>query len=113
MFGSFGSSWCGDRLVVKFDRALDQDDPSRTNSVTVTLWPDGMITIDYSEVMSDDLLVGVFDGTHTDDRYLPVQSTYESYFDLGTGIILFDAFGAGPSHAGELTNRTIVFDPGG
>ena len=102
---------CFDRFVVQFQGARDHDVATRSNTATVTLLASGKITIEYSAVQSADILVGVFDGTHSDDRYLAVQDSYASYSSTGSGIILFDAGGPGPIHTGELTNRTIVFEP--
>jgi len=110
--GNYRTAYCGDHQVFFFERLPLPADPAQSSSATVTLWEDGRIVIDYFDVASEDILVGVFDGTHIDDRFLPVQSLYENFTGQGSGIVLFDAFGVGPAHAGELTDRTLVFDPG-
>jgi len=103
---------CSDHFQITYASLQDNDDGSANNSATLSLHPDGTIDVTYGEVLSQDILVGLFDGSHSDDRYLSVQATYSSYATTGTGIILFDSFGSGPSHTGnELTGQTLHFVP--
>ncbi len=98
-----------DRFVIAYSQFQDYDVEAWHNTATVTLYSTGTIVIEYGEVLSEDILVAVFDGTHTDDKYLPLQTIYEDYQSTGTGIILFDYWGEGPGHEGELSGRTITF----
>jgi hypothetical protein len=100
---------CSDRFVVVYTSLQDRDERDWDNTAKVTLLADGSVEIQYGEVLSADILVGVFDGTHTNDQTLSLQSSYADYSSLGTGVILFDDHGAGPTHAGELSNQTITF----
>lgn len=109
--GQMGYEQLGDRFVVDYNQFQDNDDGDWNNSATLSLFPDGTILIEYGLVLSEDILVGVWDGTHIDDRYLGVQSFYERFDTTGSGIILFDDWGEGPTYGGELDNRTIVFSP--
>jgi len=102
---------CDDRFVVTYDQFQDNDDEAWNNTGTATLYANGRIEIEYGTVLSEDILAGVFDGTHADDRYLSIGSEYADYFSTGTGIILMDSWGPGPTHMGELTDQTIVFNP--
>lgn len=102
---------CDDRFVVMYDQFQDNDDEAWNNTGTATLFANGRIEIEYGTVLSEDILAGVFDGTHTDDRYLSIGSEYADYFSTGTGIILMDHVGPGPTHMGELTDQMIVFNP--
>ena len=38
---------------------------SANNSATLSLHPDGTIDVTYGEVLSQDILVGLFDGSHS------------------------------------------------
>ena len=103
---------CGDRFVVRFTALQDNDDSTWANTATVTLITDGTVEISYGDVQSGDILVGVFDGTHTADRTAaaPFASTYSIGTD--TGVVLFDAFESGAAdHRGELDGQTIRFTP--
>lgn len=102
---------CEDRFIVRYTQFQDNDDDTWHNTATATLEANGKITVQYGTVLSQDILVGVFDGTHTDDDYVTVQSSYAGYSTSGTGTILFDDWGAGPTHTGQLSNQTIVFNP--
>ena len=102
---------CSDRFIVRYTQFQDNDDDTRNNTGTITLEASGRITIQYGSVLSQDILAGVFDGSHTDNRYVAVQNSYSAYATTGTGTILFDDWGPGPTHTGQLTNRTIVFNP--
>jgi hypothetical protein len=112
---------CADRFVVvyqQFQQFQSSGTAVENNSATVTLRPDGTIVMDYGTVLSSEIMAGVFDGTHTDDRRpnpgganAVVQAVYNNYSTLGTGTILADSFGAGPSHDGELSGRTVTFSP--
>lgn len=100
-----------DRFVVTYMRFQDHD-ASVDNTASVSLYADGTIVIQYGNVMSKDILVGVFDGTHRNDQYMPVQDTYD-LASIGTGSILFDDSGRGPAYNGEINNRTATFYAGG
>lgn len=100
-----------DRFVATFTQLQDHDNSAWNNTATVTLYPDGTIVIQYGSILSQDILAGVFDGSHSNDQYLPVQSTYD-LATIGTGAILFDDSGQGPAHNGELSNRTLTFYAG-
>lgn len=102
---------CVDRFIVTYTQMQDHSVPTWNNTATATLEVNGKITIEYGAVLSETVLMGVFDGTHTDDQYVTVSNGYSGYATNGTGTILFDSDGAGPPHAGELSNRTITFDP--
>lgn len=97
-----------DRFVVTYTQFQDHDNPVWNNTATVTLYPEGTIVIQYGSVLSQDILVAVFDGSHSYDQYLDVQNTYD-LASIGTGAILFDDSGKGPTHSGELSNMTITF----
>ena len=102
---------CANGFVVRYNQLQDYDEELLNNTATVTLEANGKITFAYGAVLTDDLAVGVWDGTHTDDRYPALANDYSAYSTTGTGTILFDYYGPGPVHAGELTNRTITFNP--
>ncbi len=102
---------CADRFVVRYQQLQDWDEPTWNNSATVTLSADGTITVAYGSVLSQDILVGVFDGTHANDQYVAVQGIYAGYSTVATGTILFDAWGQGPGHVSQLTNRSITYTP--
>jgi hypothetical protein len=102
---------CSDRFIVRYTQLEDNDNAAWNNTATATLEANGRITIVYGTVLSQDILAGVFNGTHTDDRYVAVQNSYTGYASNGTGTILFDDWGPGPTHTGQLSNRTIVFNP--
>ncbi len=99
-----------DRFVITYTEFQDNDDASWNNTATVTLFSNGTFVVDYGIILSEDILVGVFDGTHIDDRFSEVQSIYPNYQTNGTGIILFDDFGSGPTIDGDLNNKTIIFE---
>lgn len=100
---------CEDRFEVTYTDYQDNDEETWNNTATITLYANGTVKIAYGDVASQDILVGIFNGEHTSDQYLSVQDTYTNYPSMGSGIILFDGHGAGPSHAGELSGRTIRF----
>ena len=77
----------------------------------MSLFADGTVTVEYGSVLSEDILVGLFDGTHLSDQYLSVQSSYSGYEALGSGVILFDFHNTATIHAGELNGQTITFSP--
>ena len=95
---------------VAYGALQDFDVEAWTNTATLTLASDGEITVQYGSVGSEDILVGVFDGTHTADSYVAVSSAYDLGAS-GSGVVLFDAHGPGPTHGGQLTGRTIVYSP--
>jgi len=101
---------CSDRFIVYYLGLQDLDVATWNNTATVTLFSDGTITFEYGTVGSRDIMVGIFDGTHVSDDYVSVQTSYTDYA-ASTGTILFDDFGVGPGHTGELSNQTITFDP--
>lgn len=98
-----------DRFVIKYTRFQEHDAANYDNTATVTLYSNGDIVIQYGNVLSKEILMGVFNGNHTSDQYLSVQGTYDNYQSYGSGIILFDDSGKGPAHNGELSNQTITF----
>jgi hypothetical protein len=108
---------CPDRFVVAYRQLQAFEEPTQNNSATVTLSSDGTVVLDYGEVLSSQILAGVFDGSHTDDRFPnpggqteAILSVYEAYSTTGTGTILVDHFGeAGLTHSGELSGRRITF----
>jgi hypothetical protein len=102
---------CSDRFIVRYTQFQDNDNDTWNNTGTITLEASGRVTIQYGSVLSQDILAGVFNGTHTDDRHIAVQNSYSAYATTGTGTILFDDWGPGPTHTGQLTGRTIVFNP--
>ena len=101
---------CSDRFVVHYRDIQDLDVPGWDNSATVVLVADGTVTFEYGDVGSQDILAGLLDGQHTSDDYVTVEDSYSDYAG-SSGTILFDAWGAGPAHAGELSGRTITFNP--
>jgi hypothetical protein len=102
---------CADAFVVTYQQMQDNDDETWNNSATVTLSADGTIRIAYGTVLSEDIMAGVFDGTHTNDQYVALASSYSGYSTSGTGTILFDYWGSGPDHGGELSGQTITYNP--
>jgi hypothetical protein len=100
-----------DRFVIAYEQLQDNDEAEQNNTATVTLYRDGRIVIDYGEVLSTDVLVGVWDGTHTDDRHVGVQSSYSSYATTGTGTVVWDYWGDDDDLEGQLDDRTLTFDP--
>ena len=102
-----------DRFVLTFNQLQDHDNTAFNNSATLTLYGDGGINIAYGTVGSPDILVGVFSGTHSSDSTVGVQSTYANYSSAGSSLVLFDEFGVGPTHNGELNGRTLYFSPTG
>lgn len=101
---------CPDRFILYYRDYPDLDDPTRTNTATLTLFANGTITIEYGAVESSTVLVGVMDGTHRSDQIVAVQDEYLDY-DASSGVVLFDSFGAGTLHDGRLSGRTITFVP--
>jgi hypothetical protein len=102
---------CEDRFIVRYTQFQDNDNDTWNNTATATLEANGKITIQYGTVLSQDILAGIFDGSHTGDDYVTVQSSYSGYSTSGTGTILFDDWGTGPTHTGQLSNQTIIFNP--
>lgn len=99
-----------DRFVVAFNQLQDHDNAALNNSATLTLYGHGGINIAYGTVGSPDILVGVFSGAHGSDSTVGVQSTY-AHYTSASSLLLFDEFGAGPTHNGELNSRTLYFSP--
>jgi hypothetical protein len=96
---------------VAYQQLQDNDSETWVNSATITLYDTGKIVVEYGTVGSEDILVGVFDGTHVDDSYPALGASFDMSAS-GTGIILFDYWDAGPDHdGGELTNATITYLP--
>ena len=102
---------CSDRFIVQYTQLQDNDNDTWNNTAIATLEANGRITVQYGTVISQDILVGVFNGAHTSNNYVGVQNSYSGYSTSGTGTILFDDWGPGPTHTGQLSNRTIVFNP--
>ncbi|MEJ2289205.1 MAG: hypothetical protein P8Y02_11290, partial [Deinococcales bacterium] len=98
-----------DRFVVHYVQLQDFDEATWNNTAAVTLYADGDIEIAYGAVLSRDVLVGVFDGTHVADSQEVVQATFADYPSYGSGIVLFDYWGGGAVPSGQLDGRTIAF----
>ncbi|MFW6067176.1 MAG: hypothetical protein ACOC97_02480 [Myxococcota bacterium] len=103
---------CDDRFIVTYTMFQDYEAEDLNNTATATLFDDGTIEVEYGTVLSEDILVGVMDGSHADDARpgTPLESHYDMG-DSGTGIILFDDHGSGPTHTGELSESTIRYVP--
>lgn len=109
---------CPDRFVVTYRQFQEIETTSTHDSAVVTLLSEGDVLFEYGEVRSGSILSGLFDGTHSADRrpnpggpLASIESSYDGYATRGTGIVLTDHFGAGPSHAGELSSRSVLFRP--
>lgn len=102
---------CSEGFVVKYNQFQDYDEIDQNNTATVTLESSGKITIAYGTVMTEDIVAGVWDGTHTDDRHVAVANSYSAYATTGTGTILIDYYGPGPTNTGQLNNRTVTYNP--
>lgn len=102
---------CADRFVVTYTQFQDHDDDTWNNTGTVTLESNGRIVVAYGTVLSEDILVGVFDGTHTNDQSVAVQNSYSGYSTNGTGTLLFDYNETNVAHTGELNGRTVTYNP--
>lgn len=100
---------CDNAFIVRYVQFQDNDEATWNNTATVTLSANGTVTIVYGAVLSEDILAGVWNGTHTSDQYPTLQANYPAYPSMGSGVILFDYWGTGPDHAGELSNRTITY----
>ena len=100
-----------DKFVIYYDNYQDNDDDAWENTATVTLFPNGTIRFDYGTVGSEDILVGVFDGTHTSDQNVTVQGEYNNY-TATSGTLIFDYWETGGTlHTGQLNGQTITFRP--
>jgi|GEM_PF-6588601 len=101
-----------DRFVVTYVDFQDNDDETWNNTATVTLYANGKIVIVYGEVLSADILIGIWDGTHTDDRS-STSTTINSYATaLGTGVLLYDYWGSeATGYTGTYNNQTVTFNP--
>lgn len=84
--------------------------PTWDNTATVTLHEDGRIVIEYGILGSPNLLIAVFDGTHTDDR-VPAIGTRYDLSELGSGVILYDSFSRALDYDGALNGLTVTFVP--
>jgi hypothetical protein len=102
---------CSAGFIVRYNQLQDYDEDTQNNTATVTLEANGKITIVYGIVLSTDIVAGVWNGDHTDNRRPALANSYSGYATSGSGTILFDYYGPGPQHAGQLTNRTIVYNP--
>jgi hypothetical protein len=102
---------CSDRFIVRYVAMQDNDVDTANNTATIMLEENGKITVQYGAVLSEDILAGVWDGTHVGDDYVSVANSYSGYTTSGSGTILFDDWGPGPIHTGQLTGRTIVYNP--
>ncbi|MFW5876266.1 MAG: hypothetical protein ACOCXM_05980 [Myxococcota bacterium] len=103
---------CDDRFIVTYTMFQDNDDEDWNNTATATLFDDGVVEVEYGTVLSEDILAGVMDGSHADDAQpgTPLETEYDMG-DSGTGVILFDDVGSGPTHTGELSGTTIRYVP--
>lgn len=95
---------------VAYQQLQDYDMDTWRNSATLTLHETGKVVVVYGTVGSRDILVGVFDGGHTDDRNLAVGASFDMSAN-GTGVILFDPWDGGPLHTGQLASSTITYVP--
>ena len=102
---------CSDAFVITYNMLQDYDEETWNNTATVTLEASGKITVQYGNVLSEDILVGVWDGTHADDKHLAFTTNVSSYATNGTGSILFDDWGPGPTQSGQLNNVTVTYNP--
>lgn len=105
---------CEDRFIVSYQQLQDYDVDAQNNSATVTLYASGQIVIEYGTVLSDELLVGVWDGSHADDRFPGVATSYSNYSTTGTGTIALDYYDTaneGTANTGQLNNQTVTFNP--
>tara|TARA_R110002096_G_scaffold350395_3_gene543578 strand:+ start:27698 stop:28426 length:729 start_codon:yes stop_codon:yes gene_type:complete len=101
---------CNDRFIVNYTRLQDVTNIDFDNSAEVTLFPNGSVTIAYGSVLSTGLLVGIFDGTHSDDRTVLIDDSFPDYPALGTGVLMFDSFrDGGGQHGGRLSEKVIEF----
>jgi hypothetical protein len=103
---------CDDRYVIRYTDYNDHDDETWQNTAVVTLFADGEIEFAYGTVETEDILVGVFDGTHSADMLVtaPFDATYA--IGASSGVVLFDAFVTDATqHLGELNDLTIRFTP--
>jgi hypothetical protein len=101
---------CLDRFIITYQQIPDYYNPNVSDSATVTLFASGVIQIEYGEVGSEDLLVGILDGTHENDQHQSLETSYD-YLSLGTGIILLDSAEDFTTHTGWLSNQTITYRP--
>jgi hypothetical protein len=102
---------CAQGFFVTYNQLQDNDEETWNNTATVTLAANGKITVNYGNVLSQDILVGVWNGTHANDKYLPFTTNVMSYSTNGTGSILFDDWGPGPTQSGQLNNVTVTYNP--
>jgi len=102
---------CAQGFVVTYNQFQDNDEETWNNTATVTLSANGKITVQYGTVGSQDILVGVWNGTHANDKHLAFSTTVSSYSTNGTGSILFDDWGPGPTQSGQLNNVTLTYNP--
>ena len=102
---------CAEGFFVTYNQMQDNDEETWNNTATVTLAANGKITVNYGNVLSEDILVGVWDGTHADDKHLAFTTNVSSYSTNGTGSILFDYWGPGPTQSGQLNNVTVTYNP--
>jgi hypothetical protein len=106
---------CADRFVVTYNQLQDKFTPAWVASATATLHLDGRIEIQYGSVTDQEILVGIFDGTHTpaEKEFKKFQTTFTSYASYGSGIVLFDPKfdDSGSLHQGELSGQTVLYSP--
>jgi hypothetical protein len=102
---------CADRFEVVYQAFQDNDNEGQTNTATVTLWPDGRIDVDYGQVLSQDILVGLWNGEHTDDRTAAVTALPAHYASNGTGTLLFDVHGDSDEPGTQLNDRVLRWTP--
>jgi hypothetical protein len=101
-----------DRFVVTYTQFQDNDDVAMNNTATLTLYDDGRIIIQYGAVLSDDILIGVWDGTHTSDIHTDAATmTFTNFDGLGTGVILHDYWNEDASYDGRYNSHTVTFNP--
>jgi hypothetical protein len=101
-----------DRFVVTYVDFQDNDDEGWNNTATITLYANGRIVIAYGEVLSEDILIGIWDGTHTDNRTSTATTINNYSTAMGTGVILHDYWAPGGElYTGTFNNQTVTLNP--
>lgn len=100
---------CDDRFVVSYVDLQDGDDPSWDNTATLTVFDDGTVEFDYGIVGSNDVLVGVWDGTHTDDTRIGIRDV--TGYTANTATLFFDFWSTLAGTNGRLDNTVVRLEP--
>lgn len=105
-----------DHFVITYTEVAEHVDPTKLNSMTLTLYASGKVTMSYDRQDTNHCILAVFDGSATGYVYSPnpvvVQPSYDSYAS-GTGTIVYDTdgiVGTQPS-AHTLEGMTVTFNP--